>query len=63
MSTEGIDESLHDLGGIEVLPSKNGVFLKRPLMREDLNVYKHQSQEVDDTLITSDGSLPYNSTR
>ena len=26
ISTEGIDESLHDLGGIEEFPSKNGVF-------------------------------------
>ena len=26
MSTEGIDESLQDLGGIEEFPSKNGVF-------------------------------------
>ena len=37
--------------------------LKRPLIREDLNVFKHQSQEADDTFIISDGSLPYNSTR
>ena len=26
MSTEGIDESIHGLGGIEEFPSKNGVF-------------------------------------
>ena len=26
MSTEGIDESLHGLGGIEEIPSKIGVF-------------------------------------
>ena len=26
MSTEGINESLHGLGGIEEFPSKNGVF-------------------------------------
>ena len=26
MSTEGIDELLHGLGGIEEFPSKNGVF-------------------------------------
>ena len=26
MSTEGMDESLHGLGGIEEFPSKNGVF-------------------------------------
>ena len=29
MSTEGINESLHGLGGIEEFPSKNGVFSKR----------------------------------
>ena len=28
MSTEGIDESLHDLGGIEDFPSRNRVFSK-----------------------------------
>ena len=28
MSTEGINESLHGLGGIEEFPSKNGVFSK-----------------------------------
>jgi len=28
MSTEGIDESLHGLGGIEEFPSKNRVFLE-----------------------------------
>ena len=28
MSTEGIDESLHGLGGIEEIPSKIGVFLR-----------------------------------
>ena len=32
-STEGIDESLHGLGGIEEIPSKNGVFLKREKLR------------------------------
>ena len=26
MSTEGIEESLHEKGGIEEIPSKNGVF-------------------------------------
>ena len=29
MSTEGINESLHGLGGIEEFLSKNGVFLER----------------------------------
>jgi len=33
MSTEGIDESLHGLGGIEEFPSKNGVFLEREKLR------------------------------
>ena len=28
MSTEGINESLHGLGGIKEFPSKNGVFSK-----------------------------------
>ena len=32
-STEGIDESLHDLGGIEGLPSKNGVFSRTQKLR------------------------------
>ena len=33
ISTEGIDESLHDLGGIEGLPSKNGVFSRTQKLR------------------------------
>ena len=33
MSTEGIDESLHGLGGIEEFPSKNGVFSKMQKLR------------------------------
>ena len=37
--------------------------LKRPLIREDLNVIQYQSQEADNTFITSDGTSPYNSTR
>jgi len=37
--------------------------LKRPLMREDLKVIQYQSQEADNTFITSDGTSPYNSTR
>ena len=43
MSTEGIDESLHDLGGIEVLPSKNGGgFLKTRFLRaHDLQELAH----------------------
>jgi len=37
--------------------------VKRPLMREDLKVIQYQSQEADNTFITSDGTSPYNSTR
>ena len=33
ISTEGIDESLHNLGGIEGLPSKNGVFSRTQKLR------------------------------
>ena len=38
-------------------------FMKRPLIREDLKVIQYQSQEADNTFITSDGTSPYNSTR
>ena len=37
--------------------------MKRPLIREDLKVIHYQSQEADNTFITSDGTSPYNSTR
>ena len=37
--------------------------MKRPLIREDLKVIQYQSQEADNTFITSDGTLLYNSTR
>jgi hypothetical protein len=37
--------------------------LKRPPNREDLKVMLYQSQESDNTFITSDGTSPYNSTR
>ena len=37
--------------------------LKRPLIREDLKVIQYQSQEADNTFITSDGTSLYNSTR
>jgi hypothetical protein len=37
--------------------------LKRPPIREDLKVMLYQSQEADNTFITSDGTSPYNSTR
>jgi hypothetical protein len=38
-------------------------YLKRPPIREDLKVLIYQSQEADNTFITSDGTSPYNSTR
>ena len=38
------------------------VDVKRPLIREDLKVIQYQSQEADNTFITSDGTSPYNST-
>jgi hypothetical protein len=37
--------------------------LKRPPIREDLKVMLYQSQEADNTFITSDGTTPYNSMR
>jgi hypothetical protein len=37
--------------------------VKRPPIREDLKVLLYQSQEADNTFITSDGTSPYNSTR
>ena len=37
--------------------------VKRPLIREDLKVTQYQSQEADNTFITSDGTSPYNSTQ
>jgi hypothetical protein len=36
--------------------------VKRPPIREDLKVLIYQSQEADNTFITSDGTSPYNST-
>ena len=33
MSTKGIDESLHEMGGIADISSKNGVFLEREKLR------------------------------
>jgi hypothetical protein len=39
------------------------VKLKRPPIREDLKVLLYQSQEADNTFITSDGTSPYNSSR
>ena len=33
MTTEGIDESLHGLGGIEEIPSKIGVFSRTQQLR------------------------------
>jgi hypothetical protein len=37
--------------------------LKRPPTREDLKVLIYQSQEADNTFITTDGTSPYNSSR
>ena len=37
--------------------------MKRPLIREDLNVIQYQSHETDNIFITSDGTSPYNFTR
>jgi hypothetical protein len=37
--------------------------VKRPPIREDLKVLLYQSQEADNTFITSDGTSPYNSSR
>jgi hypothetical protein len=37
--------------------------LKRPPIREDLKVLIYQSQEADNTFITTDGTSPYNSSR
>ena len=37
--------------------------VKRPLIREDLNVIQYQFQEADNTFITSDGTSTYNYTR
>jgi hypothetical protein len=37
--------------------------VKRPLTRGDQMQYKYQSQEADNTFITSDGSLPYKPSR
>ena len=34
--------------------------MKRPLIREDLNMIQYQSQKADNTFITSDGTSPYN---
>ena len=35
MSTEGIDESLHGLGGIEEIPTKIGVFSRTQKLRSE----------------------------
>jgi hypothetical protein len=43
--------------------AKTAGIVKRPPIREDLKVLLYQSQEADNTFITSDGTSPYNSTR
>jgi hypothetical protein len=40
-----------------------GEGLKRPPHQGDLKVLIYQSQEADNTFITSDGTSPYNSSR
>ena len=45
------------------LYNEKSPLVKRPLIREDLKVIQYQSQEADNTFITSDGTSPYNSTR
>jgi hypothetical protein len=37
--------------------------LRRPPIREDLKVMLYQSQEADNTFITSDGTSPYSPSR
>ena len=41
----------------------SGTPVKRPLIGGDLKVIEYQSQEADNTFITSDGTSSYNSTR
>ncbi|PUZ56395.1 hypothetical protein GQ55_5G295200 [Panicum hallii var. hallii] len=41
----------------------SAVLVKRPPIREDLKVMLYQSQEADNTFITSGGTSPYSSTR
>jgi hypothetical protein len=45
------------------LESEKREEMKRPPIRGDLKVSLYQSQEADNTFITSDGTSPYNSTR
>ena len=53
--------------GLHPLPRSSSALhspnLKRPLIREDLKVIQYQSQEADNTFITSDDTSPYNSTQ
>jgi hypothetical protein len=54
-------ESLQVFGYTEP-PPYDGV-VKSPPIKEDLKVSNYQSQEADNTFITSDGTSPYNSAR
>ena len=54
---------LHPARAWEEICRGRGAEVKRPLIREDLKVIQYQSQEADNTFITSDGTSPYNSTR
>jgi hypothetical protein len=50
-------------GELSLLGYSDSDLVKRPPIREDLKVLLYQSQEADNTFITSDGTSPYNSTR
>jgi hypothetical protein len=61
-----LDPELHrveERGGMEPGGDRNGRKMKRPPIREDLKVLIYQSQEADNTFITTDGTSPYNSSR
>jgi hypothetical protein len=56
-------DEIEEYRRIRRLKNAKRATLKRPPIREDLKVSLYQSQEADNTFITSDGSLPYNSSR
>jgi hypothetical protein len=53
----------HWVDGIRAHSGEWARQVKRPPIREDLKVMLYQSQEADNTFITSDGTTPYNSMR
>ena len=57
------DKKSFDKEPYSVLQRIAKTLLKRPLIRGDLKVIQYQSQEADNTFITSDSTSPYNSTR